>query len=321
MTPFKQCQKCVVQAGWTDLAAAIAQAIFRSLLGWLSGSLGLVVQGLYSIGDAVTKSVTLFSIHVAKRPPSKTFPFGFGKVLFISSFAIGVVLIVGGIFLGLTSFTDIVGIQSVPSLMTAVGILLSAAASECMYRFLGCVAKENNNSAIESASMDNRLDAASSIIVLIGIFLSNIGIPSADHMAAFVISLLVIRIGGLIAWDAIKGLLDVTVSQDALSEMARTARMIQGVQEVKLIRGRSLGEYWEIYLHIAIDEKLTIRAGHDLSTLLKERLLTDFPKVQHIWVVTIPSETEEEDGGNYWKEHLFSLPPGGGAPKTPADNP
>ncbi len=316
---FEYCQKCVVPAGWADLWGTLAQAVFRSLLGWMSGSMGLVVQGLYSTGDALTKGVTLVSVQIAGRPPSKTFPFGFGKILFISSLMIGVGLLFGGVSLGLTSFTDLAGLQSVPSLLTVLGVILSASASECMHRYLGCVAKENNNAAIQSAAWDNRLDAVSSVVVLIGIVLSNMGVTAADHMAAFVVSLMVMRIGGLIAWNAVKGLLDVTVSREVLADIARMARMTQGVQDIKLIRGRSLGEYWEIYLHVALDETLSIHEGHDIVEILKKRILTGFPVVQNVWVITIPKMANDDNGGNYWSDHLFSIPRNNMTEKTPSN--
>ena len=72
---------CVENAARLDLGGTLAQAIFRSLLGVMSGSMGMAAQGLYSIGDAITKSLTLASIRISKIPPSKTFPLGdFGSL-------------------------------------------------------------------------------------------------------------------------------------------------------------------------------------------------------------------------------------------------
>ncbi|CAK0771361.1 putative Cation efflux protein [Gammaproteobacteria bacterium] len=305
---FKHCEKCLVRAGWTDLLSTLAQAVFRSLVGWMSGSMGLVVQGLYSFGDAIGKGITLVSMRIAKRPPSKTFPFGYGKILFVSSLIIGAWLLFGGISLCLTSFRDdIEGIQSIPFVITFWGVVLSALASELTHRFLSCVAKENNNTVIESLASDNRIDSYSSVMVLIGIILLNAGVPAADHISAFVISLMVIRIAGIIMWDAIKGLLDVTVSREALDEMIRISRTTLGVHDVKLIRGRSLGEYWEIYLHIALDENIVIKEGYDITENIKKRIQAKFSKVQHTWVVTVPRESQEEQESDYWKGHLFSM--------------
>ncbi|MEO5337615.1 MAG: cation diffusion facilitator family transporter [Magnetospirillum sp. WYHS-4] len=315
---FEHCQKCAVQAGWADLAGTLGQAVFRSLLGWLSGSMGLAVQGLYSVGDALTKGITLASVRFAKVPPTKTFPFGTGKILFVSSLAIGVGLLLGGAYLGLTSLVDREGMESVPSALTAAGIVLSAAFSGLMSRYLGCVSAENNNMAIKAAAWDNRIDAISSIVVLVGVALSNLGVPAADHGAAFIVSLMVLRIGGSIAWDATKGLLDVTVPRDVLAKISRTARMTKGVQDVKLIRGRSLGESWEIYLHVAIDGTLTISDVQDIVDRLKSRIQEEFSQVQHIWVITVPHKARDQGEADYWADHLFSMPRNSQPQNTPA---
>ncbi|MBF0126195.1 MAG: cation transporter [Magnetococcales bacterium] len=303
---FDYCPRCVVQAGWTDLACSVSQAVFRTLLGWISGSMGLILQGLYSFGDALAKGVTLISVQIAKRPPSKTFPFGSGKVLFVSSLTIGVGLLLGGLSLGLTSFSELGAVRAAPSLFTVLGVLLSAAASELMHRYLRCVARQNRNSALDSSARDNRLDAFSSVLVLLGIVLSNLGMPAADHIAALLVALMVLRIGSMITWDAIKGLLDVTVSREVLAEIARTARMTSGIQDIKLIRGRSLGESWEIYMHVTLDETLTVREGHEIVAAMKKNVQAAFVQVHHVWVITIPHSTRKREGMDYWSEHLFS---------------
>ncbi len=270
--------------------------------------MGLVVQGLYSFGDALAKGITLVSMRIAKRPPSKMFPFGYGKILFVSSLTIGAWLLFGGISLGLASIdVDIEGVQSIPFVITLVGVLLSASASELTHRLLRCIARENDHRVIESAASDNRIDALSSAMVLLGIILLNIGIPAADHVSAFIISLMMIRLSGMMVWDAIKGLLDVSIPRETLDEIMRTARTIQGVQDIKLIRGRSLGEYWEIYLHIALDEGLSINDGFAIVQTMKERIQGKFSKIQHVWVVTIPQESRREEGESYWKDHLFQF--------------
>ena len=304
---FAHCQMCVESATWTDLAGSVGQAIFRSLLGWMSGSMGLAAQGLYSMGDALAKGLTLISVRVARRPPSKTFPFGAGKLLFVTALTVGVMLLSIGIYNSLTSFSESTYNEMAPSIFTIIGIALSASFGEIMNRYLLCVAKENNdNSTIKSAARDNRIDAISSIFVLIGVLLLNAGVPFADHIAALVVSLMMVRIGGVIAWDAVKGLLDVTVSREILDDIARTSRMVKGVQDIKLIRGRSLGEYWELYLHVAIDENLAISEGLYIVANLKEHILEKFPKVQHVWVITIGQKARTKEDIDYWSDHLFS---------------
>jgi cation diffusion facilitator family transporter len=297
---------CVEEAARLDLGGTLAQAIFRSLLGVMSGSMGMAAQGLYSIGDAITKSLTLASIRISKIPPSKTFPFGAGKILFVTSLIIGISLIGTGVFLASTSFNEPNTVEATGSLFAIVGVIVSAAFSELMSRYLSCVATENDNIALRSASRDNRIDAITSIVVITGIVLSNAGLDAADHIAALLVSLIVMNIGRIIAWDAIKGLLDVTVPRETLDEIARKSRATKGVREIKLIRGRSLGEFWEIYMHVSIDEKLTVAESNAIVNNLRENILDSFSEVQHAWIITVPDTSQNDDVPDYWAGHLFA---------------
>jgi cation diffusion facilitator family transporter len=298
----------VIQAGWIDLWHAVAQAIFRTLLGLLSGSMGLAAQGVYSIGDALSKSVTLVSVKVAKRPPSKTFPFGAGKILFISALTIGIGLCIMGAFLALTSFSEAEQLGLGPSVLAIVGIAVSTLSCRFMFRYLDCVAIDNDNPALRAAAQENRLNYASNLIVILGIVFSMLGVPAADHISSFLVSLMVLHAGGVIAWDAAKGLLDVSVPRDVLSDIADKSRRVLGVRDVKLIRGRSLGEYWEIYINIAIDENVTIGEGQVIVDDLKRAIITSFDNVQHVWVIISSWKSRDEGDRDYWADHLFSLP-------------
>ncbi len=302
---MKNCGESVERASWIDLWVTFGQALFRGLIGWFSGSLGLSALGIYAIGDALGKSITLISIKVAKRPPTKNFPFGYGKVLFISAIVIGLSLLISGLYLSWTSFSHLEGVDAVPSTLSIIGTLISAIASIWLFHYLSCVAEKSNNLAILAAAQENRGDAFSAGMVLLGILLATLGIPEADHYAAFLVSLTIIWMGLQVSWEALKGLLDISIPQEVLADIGRTAQLTRGVAQVELVRGRSLGERWEIYLHIAVDETLTVKQSNEIIQQLKQRTYDQFSEIQHIWVVTQPYTQPQE--GDYWSEHLFSF--------------
>lgn len=305
LAKIEQCDSSVERASWIDFWATFGQALFRGLIGWFSGSLGLSALGIYAVGDALGKGITLISVKISQRPPSKRFPFGYGKVLFISSIVIGLSLILSSLYMGWTSFSHFEGVDTIPGPLSILGTILSGVISIWLFHYLSCVADKHNNLAILAAAQENKGDAFTSGMVLFGILLSIIGVPEADHYAAFLVSLAILWMGLQISWDALKGLLDITISQEALSDIARTSRLTQGVERVELVRGRSLGERWEIYLHIAVDESLAVKESHQIVQQLKQRIYQQFAEIQHIWVVTQPYSPQEED--DYWSSHLFSL--------------
>ncbi|MBF0249549.1 MAG: cation diffusion facilitator family transporter, partial [Alphaproteobacteria bacterium] len=217
-------------------------------------------------------------------------------------------LLASGLYMGVTSFSDTQGILNRPGLISIVGTMLSGVSAFLMYRYLTCVAERNNNAVLRALAHENRMDVISAVVVLSGIVMADFVWPEADHLAAFLVSLLVVKMGAEVVWDAVKGLLDVSVPQDVLADISRTVRLTPGIEDVQLVRGRSLGELWEIYLHVTVDENKTIGETEDVVDLLRKRVHKAFAQVQHVWVVTNPERKADDDGGDYWSQHLFALP-------------
>lgn len=285
---FKQCEKSVEQASWIDFWATVVQSLFRGIIGFTSGSLGLSALGIYAVGDAVSKMITITSIRISKRAPTESFPFGFGKILFVSSVFIGLLLFTSGAFMAWTSFSDQQGVEEVPSMMAIVGTVLSAIMSLVIYSYLSCVARKHNNLATESAAQENRGDAMTSIMVLVGVLLATLGVHGADHYTAFVLSLALMWMGMRLAWEALKGLLDVSIPKETLVEIGGISGGIAGVKAVEQVRGRNLGEFWDIYLHIEVDEQISVADSNQIVCETKRQLHRRYSQIQHIWVDTQP---------------------------------
>ncbi len=285
---FQACDKSVEQASWIDFWATVVQSLFRGVIGFTSGSLGLSALGVYAVGDAVSKMITITSIRISKRAPTERFPFGFGKVLFVSSVVIGLLLFSSGAVLAWTSFIDQQGVEQVPSTMAIVGTVISALMSLVIYSYLSCVARKHNNLATEAAAQENRGDAMTSIMVLVGVLLATAGLHGADHYTAFVLSLALMWMGGKLVWEALKGLLDVSIPKEELAEIGMISGGIAGVREVELVRGRNLGEFWDIYLHIAVDEHMIVADSNQIVCEIKRQLHSRYAQIQHIWVDTQP---------------------------------
>ncbi len=292
---YEHCAQCVDQAVWRDMVFTLAQALLRNLFGYLSGSVAMHAQGIYSLADFLTKVLNLASIKLANRPPNRRFPFGYGKIQFVSSILIGVSLSVGAIsffFHNIQTLSNGIETQA-PSMIALLGTALSGIASELMYRYLRCVAHENHSSAIKAAAMDNRTDAYSSVAVFTGILFSMVGFPQADALAALGVSVLVLRIGMEIAYEAIRALLDVTMPVAQLEAIERMANRTPEVLEVLHIRGRNIGDRYELYLQLAMDRTYTLEEAFHVVNELKGAIRNRFKQIAHIHVETAPRTREK----------------------------
>ncbi len=206
------CSVCRDEVVWWALIVNVAQMTYKGLLGMMTGSAALIADAMHSGADVVASSVTMASLKISNKPADESHPYGYGNIQFISSSIVGLILIIGAIYLIYQSSMSIInGDISTPSVVAVLGAAVSALTNELMYRYQSCVGTENNSPAIMANAWDNRSDAISSLAVLVGIVIAVMGFPMADNLAAIAVGLLVIRIGVELNTEAISGLMDSSI--------------------------------------------------------------------------------------------------------------
>ncbi len=277
---FEHCEDCRHEVVWVATGINVWLAIYKGSLGFLSGSTALVADALHSSADVIANFVTMASLKISAKPKDASHPYGHGKIQFISSAIVGLLLIFGGIEIMRGAIEKILTGDIVPpSMIALLGSIVSIIINECIYRYQSCVGKELNSPSIMANAWDNRSDAFSSIAVLIGIIGALIGFPICDVLAAVGVSILVIKIGVELNWTAINGLMDSSPDMSELKKIYRTAMNIPAVHNVTHMKARSGGENLIVDLECAIDSSLTVKEGDQIT---KEIRKTIAKEVEHL---------------------------------------
>lgn len=288
---FEYCRGCRDEVTSWSILVNIALMTYKGLLGIMTGSAALVADAMHSGADVVASGVTMMSLKLSNRPKDEQHPYGYGNIQFISSAIVGIILILGAIYLIYESTISIIaGDVTTPSVFAVLGAGLSALTNEMMYRYQSCVGQENNSPAILANAWDNRSDAVSSLAVLIGILIAIMGFPIADNLAAIAVGFLVIRIGIELNTDAIKGLMDSSIETDDLKVIYNLALNIDGVEGISYLRGRNVGEDMHIEIDIKIDRNLSVKKGDQVSDWIEEKIIYELPHVRDVRVMLTPVE-------------------------------
>ena len=67
----------------------------------------LISDGMQTLSDFITDIVSFIGIKVSKKRPTKSHPFGFGKMEYITNLVIGVILLLLSIFIVVREFSKI----------------------------------------------------------------------------------------------------------------------------------------------------------------------------------------------------------------------
>ena len=286
----KRCRDCREEVVWWALAVNIGQSIYKGLLGLLSGSSALVADAMHSGADVVATLVTIVSLKLSNRKADSKYQYGYGNVQFISSSVVGLILILGALYLMYESVLKIMsGEVNPPSIVAVLGAVVSVATNELMYRYQSCVGRENNSPAIIANAWDNRSDALSSLAVLVGIIVAVAGFPIADNLAAIGVAVLVAKIGVELNIDAVHGLMDTSVEMDVLVSAYNIAKATPMVQDVQHLRGRNVGEAVNLDISVCVSGDLKIYESDLIAEAVRKGIMGGIDHVTDVHVSVVPA--------------------------------
>jgi len=260
---------------WVSVGVNLALTITQILAGILSKSQGLVADGIHSLSDLVADFVVLLAGHHSKKDADADHPYGHQRFETGASLALGALLLavgVGMLWSAVLKLEDPGTVQTVhvAALWVAGGALV---AKELLFRYMLSVAKRVKSSMLVANAWHARSDAASSLVVGIGIIGNLCGYPILDPIAALIVGSMVARMGWSFGWDALHDLMDRSVDEQELEAIRRTLVETPGVSNVHDVRARKMGDMIVADAHLEVDASLTVETGHDIAVAARERVL------------------------------------------------
>ncbi len=146
-------------------------------------------------------------------------------------------------------------------------------AKELLFRYMLSVAKRVKSSMLVANAWHARSDAASSLVVGIGIAGNLAGYPILDPIAALIVGVMVVKMGWEFAWEALHDLMDRAVDQDELEAICRTLLETPGVNGIHDVRTRKMGDMIVVDAHLEVDALMTVEAGHEIAVLARQHVM------------------------------------------------
>ncbi len=260
---------------WVSVAVNLVLTIAQIAVGIVAKSQGLIADGIHSLSDLVADFVVLFASHHSKKDADLDHPYGHQRFETAASLVLGTLLLVVGAGMLWSAFRKLESPETVQTvhivaLWVAGGAL---AAKELLFRYMLSVAKRVKSSMLVAHAWHARSDAASSLVVGIGIIGNLAGYPILDPIAALIVGFMVTKMGWSFSWDALHDLMDRAVNEQEVQAIRLTLKQTPGVSDVHDVRTRKMGDMIMVDAHIEVDATITVEAGHDIAVAARQRVL------------------------------------------------
>ena len=260
---------------WVSVAVNLVLTTTQIAVGVFAKSQGLVADGIHSLSDLVADFVVLFASHHSKKDADEDHPYGHQRFETAASLVLGLLLLAVGVGMLWSAFRKLEAPETVQqvhaiALWVAAGALI---AKEALFRYMLAVAKRVKSSMLVANAWHARSDAASSLVVGIGIIGNLAGYPILDPIAALIVGFMVAKMGWEFGWSAMHDLMDRAVDEQEVQAIRQTLVETPGVSGVHDVRTRKMGDMVVVDAHIEVDAAITVEEGHDIAVLARQRVL------------------------------------------------
>jgi len=250
-----------------SVALNIGLSLAQAVAGLWAGSQALLADALHSLSDLVSDFVVLLAGHHGRKDPDSDHQYGHRRYETAASLVLGCLLLAVGLGMLWSAVGKIQhpqGAQAVKpiALWVAAVALLS---KELLFRYMLAVAKRVRSGMLVANAWHARSDAASSLVVALGIGGNLLGYHVLDPVAAVVVGLMVARMGAKFGWDALNDLMDRAADAETVEAIRHTILETPGVLGVHDLRTRKMGDQVLVDVHLEIDGGLTVAQGHAIA--------------------------------------------------------
>uniref|UniRef100_A0A0E0KDN1 Uncharacterized protein n=1 Tax=Oryza punctata TaxID=4537 RepID=A0A0E0KDN1_ORYPU len=277
------------------LAADVVLTVGKAVTGYLSGSTAIAADAAHSLSDIVLSGVALLSYKAAKAPRDKEHPYGHGK--FESLGALGISKIIGNVSHANHSHGSSGhhhGIDLEHPILALSVTAFAISVKEGLYWITKRAGEKEGSGLMKANAWHHRADAISSVVALIGVGGSILGVPYLDPLAGLVVSGMILKAGVHTGYESVLELVDAAVDPSHLQPIKETILQVDGVKGCHRLRGRKAGTSLYLDVHIEVYPFLSVSAAHDIGETVRHQIQKSHNQVAEVFIHIVESNMDQK---------------------------
>ena len=288
-------QKVVLKGLFINVALAAGQLA----IGVIGRSAALVADGFHTLSDLLSDLLVLAAARFGARGADEDHPYGHARIETAGTFGLSLVLVGTGVGIALHAAAALSTPTHLarPDILALVMALAAIAIKEGLFRYMRGAGTRLRSDLLHANAWHYRTDVFSSMVVAVGVAGSMLGISDLDGVAAIGVAILIVRMGAMLGWQALRELVDTGLETEKLERIRRVILSIDGVHTLHLLRTRRAGGLAFVDVHILVDGSISVSEGHQISEMVRVALIRHVGNIADV-VVHIDSEDDEHAATN-----------------------
>ncbi|MDO4816125.1 MAG: cation diffusion facilitator family transporter [Bacillota bacterium] len=270
-------------------------AAMKVILGMLANSIAIISEGVNNASDALTSVLTLVGTKLAGKKPDAKHPFGHGRIEYLTSLTIAILIIVTGVEMLISA----VGLIFKPEEMDISVVALAAVAISAVIKFfLGIFTikqgKRADSGALVAVGLDCRNDSFVSVITILSAVVFLVFDFSVDAYVGVFTSLLILKAGVEVLLDTLSELLGRPGDAELAAKLYKEIRATEGVLGAADMMLHNYGpEAYSGSVNIEIDHEKTVGEIYEIIHALQLRIMREYKVTMVFGIYAVDNDHED----------------------------
>lgn len=269
--------KGIIRTSITGIIGNIFLSAFKLAVGFASNSVAIRADAVNNLSDALSSIITIIGTRLSEREPDRKHPFGYGRIEYLSSLFIGIMIL----YAGFTEILETFGRIRHPepnsySIWTLAVVFNAVLVKILMGIYTRNRGKKYNSVALRAAGNDALNDSIGSAATLaVALLYIRTGIDIEAYVGFF-ISILIIRTGAETLRGTVSSLLGEQVDVKLAVALKQSILSFPEVEDVFDLTIHNYGKEKIIgSAHIEVPDTLTAMWIDNLQRAISRKVLAD----------------------------------------------
>ncbi|KUK86011.1 MAG: Putative cation efflux system protein [candidate division TA06 bacterium 34_109] len=258
---------------WLSIISNLVLSLIMALFGFALNSIALLANATHTASDVLSSFVVLLGFKFSSMPADEKHPFGHGRIEFLATMIISILLVIIGIEFGIKAYYRYIANSVVKgNYLVIILMVLAALFKEWLGVFSEELGKQANTSVLIADAWHHKTDGVAMFLVAISILSSKFGYYRVDAVFGIIIAILIIYAGINLLKESISKLIGEEPEKETLKEIKESVNQIPEVVSTHKLKIHDYGPYKEITIHIQLSSDIGLVEAHEISERV-ERLI------------------------------------------------
>ena len=303
--------KKIVQTSVVGILANLGLVTIKAIVGLFANSIAIIMDAINNLSDALSSVITIVGTKLAQKKPDAKHPYGHGRVEYLTSLIISIIIIIAGSAAIVESILAIID-NKLPQfeiwsvVLIAIAVLVKIVLS-FYFRHMG---KKLNSDALKGSGIDALFDAFLSLGTLIAIIVALIWQVNIEGYIGVVIGLFMIKSGIDVLRSSLSNIIGERTSKEtseAIKKLVCSYKEVKGAYDLIVNNygpDRGIGS-----IHIEVDDNLTAKEIHPLTRKIAVQVYQEFGIIMTVGIyASNSSDVEINKIREAIREEIFSHP-------------